>query len=92
MPESEWEEVNRVEDGEEGKIKVIIFEGWCVGFRALEEKTLREKWEDAVRRRENGGYSGRLGHSRFEDVWFVNEALRGYDALTECVHFPSVFD
>lgn len=85
LPEAEWEEVNAVEDGEEGKVKVVIYEGWCVGFRALDEETLRERWEDAVRRREKGGYVGRLGHVEFEDVRFVNEALRGYDALTECV-------
>jgi len=85
VPEGEWEVVNRVEEGEEGRVKVVIYEGWCVGFRALEEGVLRGRWEEAVRRRGEAGYAGRLGRCRYEDVRFVNEALRGYDALTEYV-------
>lgn len=98
VPECEWEVVNRVEEGEEGRVKVVIYEGWCVGFRALEEGALRGRWEEAVRRPGEeeggggggaGGRLGRLGRSRYEDVRFVNEALRGYDALTEYVErFP----
>ena len=94
VPEEEWEQVNKASkaDGDggerEGKIKVVIFEGWCVGFRALDEETLRRNWEDAVRLKEEGEYVGRLGHSRLEDVRFVNDALRGYDILTECVFLP----
>lgn len=85
LPESRWETVNR--DGEE-KIRVVIFEGWCVGFRALDEDTLRARWQDAVRRKEDpaSGYDGRLGYVRFEDVKTVNDALREYDVLTEYVH------
>lgn len=82
MDEGKWEVVNK--EGEE-KIKVVIFEGWCVGFRAWSNDTLRELWENAVKRKEEINYNGRLGHVRFEDVRAVNEALRGYDALTEYV-------
>lgn len=65
-------------------MKVIIFEGWCVGFRALSREQLREKWEKAVQEKESGkGYGGRLGFMKFEDVEAVNEALKGYDSLTE---------
>jgi len=81
VPEERWEVVNNKE-GEE-KVKVVIFEGWCVGFRALEEKTLQERWEAAVRARESGNYDGRLGYVKFEDVRVVNEALKRYDVLTE---------
>ncbi|KAJ6104391.1 hypothetical protein N7523_010711 [Penicillium sp. IBT 18751x] len=80
VPESQWQIVNV--EGQE-KVKVIIFEGWCVGFRAWDEKTLREKWEAAVRQKESGDYHGRLGHVKFEDVQTVNDALRLYDALTD---------
>ena len=85
LPESRWEVVNR--EGEE-KIRVVIFEGWCVGFRALDEDVLRARWEEAVRRRQDpaSGYDGRLGYVRFEDVKTVNEALREYDVLTEYVY------
>lgn len=86
--------VNRVEEGEEGRVKVVIYEGWCVGFRALEDGALKGRWEEAVRKgaeERAGGYVGRLGRSRFADVRFVNEALRGYDALTEYVEPFSPF-
>ncbi|KAH1881542.1 hypothetical protein KXX01_003676 [Aspergillus fumigatus] len=80
VPESQWETVNG--DGQD-KIKVVIFEGWCVGFRALDEDVLREKWEAAVRQKDQGGYNGRLGYVKFEDVKAVNDALRKYDVLTD---------
>ncbi|KAJ5096135.1 hypothetical protein NUU61_005491 [Penicillium alfredii] len=80
VPSSIWEVVNA--DGQK-KVKVVIFEGWCVGFRAWDEQTLRAKWEAAVRQKDTGEYRGRLGHVKFEDVQTVNEALKGYDALTD---------
>ncbi|KAL3492011.1 P-loop containing nucleoside triphosphate hydrolase protein [Aspergillus germanicus] len=82
VPKEQWLSVNG--EGQE-QVKVIIFEGWSVGFRAWDEDTLRAKWEDAVRRKEQEGetYKGRLGHVRFEDVKTVNEALRDYDVLTD---------
>ncbi|KAL1999853.1 hypothetical protein VTN02DRAFT_3883 [Thermoascus thermophilus] len=80
VPEAEWETVNA--EGEE-PVRVVIFEGWCVGFRARDETTLRARWEEAVRARESGAYDGRLGYVRYEDVWVVNEALKQYDVLTE---------
>ena len=84
--ENDWEPVN-----EEGmnKIKVIIFEGWGVGFRALGRSAntdpLREKWEKAVAQRKHEGerYQGRLGCQRLEDVRFIDEALAEYGAITE---------
>lgn len=82
VPESQWEVVNA--EGQD-KVKVVIFEGWCVGFRACDEKTLREKWEAAVRQKESGDYQGRLGHVRYNDVLTVNESLKQYDTLTEWV-------
>ncbi|KAJ5128641.1 hypothetical protein N7448_002357 [Penicillium atrosanguineum] len=80
VPESQWQVVNS--EGQE-KVKVVIFEGWCVGFRAWDEKTLREKWDAAVRQKESGEYQGRLGHVKFEDVQTVNDALKQYDLLTD---------
>ncbi|KAJ5397763.1 hypothetical protein N7509_005876 [Penicillium cosmopolitanum] len=80
VPESQWEVVNA--EGQQ-KIKVVIFEGWCVGFRPRDDNTLRTLWEDAVRQKESGDYQGRLGHVRFEDVKTVNESLKRYNALTD---------
>lgn len=84
VPKSNWEVVNAAG---QRKVKVVIFEGWCVGFRPWDDDTLRAKWEAAVRMKEGNpeGYKGRLGYVRFEDVKAVNDALRRYDALTEYV-------
>lgn len=80
VPTAQWKVVN--EQGQ-GKVKVVIFEGWCVGFRAWDDETLRTKWEAAVYQKEHGEYNGRLGHVKFEDVKAVNDALKRYDVLTE---------
>jgi D-glycerate 3-kinase len=80
VPKTHWNVVNGA--GQE-KVKVVIFEGWCVGFRAWDDQTLRAKWEAAVQQKENGKYDGRLGHVKFEDVKAVNDALKRYDVLTD---------
>lgn len=75
----------------QGKIKLVLFEGWCVGFRALDNDSLRVLWEEAVRKRESSSssssstekYTGRLGYVKFEDVKVINDALKEYDVLTE---------
>jgi D-glycerate 3-kinase len=76
--------VNDVANGQR-RVKLVIFEGWCVGFRSRPEEEVREAWEEAVRKKESGDgqYNGRLGHVTLEDVMTVNEALKGYDAFTE---------
>ncbi|OJD14282.1 hypothetical protein AJ78_05359 [Emergomyces pasteurianus Ep9510] len=84
LPESEWEVVNDVSAGQE-QVKVVIFEGWCVGFRARPEEELRRVWADAVQLRltDPQRYQGRLGHVKFEDVKVINEALKDYDVFTD---------
>ncbi|OJJ46580.1 hypothetical protein ASPZODRAFT_132650 [Penicilliopsis zonata CBS 506.65] len=81
VPESQWEVVNAAG---QSKIRVVIFEGWCVGFRPLDETTLHTKWQAAVTEKErNPEYSGRLGHVKYEDVKAVNDSLKRYDILTD---------
>lgn len=70
-------------DGQGRKVEVVVFEGWCVGFRALSEEALERKWRKAREAAESPGYDGQLGKLEFESVSFVNVALREYDALTE---------
>ncbi|EEH44995.2 uncharacterized protein PADG_08653 [Paracoccidioides brasiliensis Pb18] len=84
IPESRWEIVNDVSAGQR-PVKVVIFEGWCVGFRARPEEEIRKVWEYAVQqcKQDLVGYRGRLGYVRFEDVKVINDALRGYDAFTD---------
>ena len=82
VPEQEWETLN------EGvsKVQLVIFEGWCVGFRALDDAQLRLKWESARRKSEEDlHYSGRLGLNSYENVELINENLKAYSKLTECV-------
>lgn len=71
LPESEWLVANAPGDP---PVEIVILEGWCVGFRALEPGALREKWE---------GESLTLRHHSLENLAFVNDALRDYDALTD---------
>jgi D-glycerate 3-kinase len=74
--ESTWEEVNV--PGSIIKVQIVIFEGWCVGFRALGSEELRRKWEDARESKE-----GALWKHPLEDLEFINNKLRDYDTLTE---------
>jgi D-glycerate 3-kinase len=80
VPNDQWEVVNK--EGNE-KIKAVIFEGWCVGFRPLDDNVLRAKWEAAARQKESSNYDGRLGHVKLEDVQAINDALKKYDILTK---------
>lgn len=81
-PESEWSTVN--ETGIK-PVEVIIFEGWCVGFRALSDEMVGGKWNDAKDEgaKRDGSYKGQLGHLKLDDVLFINDRLRAYDALTD---------
>lgn len=79
-PEIHWEAANR---NEKPATKIVILEGWCVGFRAVSSFELKTRWDSAVEQRQQGGYRGRLGWHRQTDLQFVNQALKGYDALTD---------
>lgn len=81
-PESEWQIVNR--EGEQ-PVEVIIFEGWCVGFRALSAEEVARKWVVAKEKYEVHGeaYNGRLGRVELGHVIFINERLREYEAMTK---------
>ena len=84
VPEEEWATVV-VNDG--SPVRVVLFEGWCVGFRALDPESLRRKWAAAVAARETDPhhYNGRLGYNSLQSVADINEALREYDQITEYV-------
>ena len=78
-PES-WDTVNAI--GQD-KVKVIILEGWCIGFVALGIAEIKSKWEEAVEQKKKGNYGGRLGYNTLENVQFVDQALEEYSALTK---------
>lgn len=83
VPESEWEEVNS-----EGTtpVKVVLFEGWSVGFRPLSQDALEAKHAGATSALKSSTpecpYIGRLGHNSLESVQTINEALKNYDNIT----------
>lgn len=81
VPECKWVTVN---GNGQTPIDVVILEGWCLGFRALDEAHLTAYWTKAMEARdEDPGYRGRLGYNRLEDVRFVNDALKEYDVITK---------
>ena len=80
VPIGGWDVVNKPGTP---KTRIIILEGWCIGFRPLTTAELKETWCDAVKRREGGNYSGRLGWTELDDVEYVNECLVQYNALTD---------
>lgn len=81
VPQDEWTQLNR---SGQRPIDVVILEGWCLGFRALDDAELTTAWEEARKARNQGqDYCGRLGHNRLDNVRFVNNALKGYDAITK---------
>ncbi|KAK1673721.1 D-glycerate 3-kinase [Colletotrichum godetiae] len=71
VPESQWTEVN---GPGQPKVQVVIFEGWCVGFRALVEAEVEAKWKAPSRT---------LQKHKLEHLLLVNERLKAYDAMTD---------
>jgi D-glycerate 3-kinase len=70
-PESQWHSINQPG---QPQIRAIILEGWSVGFRALSPADVEAKWK---------GPSRTLQQHKLEHLLFVNDKLRGYDALTD---------
>jgi D-glycerate 3-kinase len=81
-PKHEWETLNR--EGEP-PVEVVIFEGWCVGFRALSDDEVKRKWNAAKMDLASQGhaYKGRLGHVDLDSVLFINQKLSDYERITE---------
>ena len=80
VPASEWEQVNT---SSSSTIKVVLFEGWAVGFRPLPLSILRQKWDAAAEAaRSDPNYNGRLGHNSLSSVQDINSALEPYSQIT----------
>ncbi|OTB20020.1 hypothetical protein K445DRAFT_154760 [Daldinia sp. EC12] len=71
VPESQWQTVN---GPGQPKIQVVIFEGWCVGFRRLSPVEVSLKWNSPSRT---------LRQHPLDHLNFVNERLRDYDVITD---------
>jgi D-glycerate 3-kinase len=84
VPQSQWELVN-APDTQKPSVKVVLFEGWSVGFRPLPPATLHQKWESAAEaaRTDPSNYSGRLGHNTLSSIQDINTALEAYNQITD---------
>ncbi|UQC75862.1 D-glycerate 3-kinase [Colletotrichum lupini] len=71
VPESQWTEVNKPG---QPKVQVVIFEGWCVGFRALPGAEVEARWKAPSRT---------LQKHKLEHLLLVNARLKEYDAMTD---------
>lgn len=71
VPESQWEMVN---GPGQPKVQVVIFEGWCVGFRSLDPAEVPLKWNAPSRT---------LRHHAIVHLNFINDRLRDYDVITD---------
>lgn len=71
-PESRWTPIN---GPGQASVRVVIFEGWCVGFRSLDPAVVEAKWRTP---------GSRTLHSHnLEHLYFINEQLKAYDAITD---------
>ncbi|KAH9905032.1 P-loop containing nucleoside triphosphate hydrolase protein [Xylariomycetidae sp. FL2044] len=72
VPEAQWERVNAPG---QPRVRVVIFEGWSVGFRALAAAEVQARWEAPSSRT--------LRDHQLEHLLFVNDRLADYDAVTD---------
>ncbi|KAK6344346.1 hypothetical protein TWF696_007985 [Orbilia brochopaga] len=70
VPRDQWRVV-------QGLVDIVIFEGWCVGFRAIDDGEVETKWRKAKE-----ADVGVIGEHSLADLLWVNEQLRAYDVLT----------
>ncbi|KAI0840787.1 P-loop containing nucleoside triphosphate hydrolase protein [Hypoxylon sp. FL0890] len=71
VPESQWETVN---GPGQPKIQVVIFEGWCVGFRYLSPVEVSLKYN---------GPNKTLRQHDLEHLNYINERVQAYDIITD---------
>jgi len=81
VPRHQWHTVNNDPDK---PIRIVILEGWCIGFRPLPTPDLEFKHKAAVSalNRHKSKYNGRLGHNALESI-ADNNALHEYNAITD---------
>ncbi len=70
VPASQWPLVN---GPGQRPVEVVVLEGWCVGFRSLDEAAVEARWRAPART---------LHKHKLEHLLFINDQLRAYDAVT----------
>lgn len=71
LPREQWIPVNH--EGQ-SKVQVVLLEGWCVGFRSILPAEIEVKWK---------GPNRTLHLHKLEDLCFINDQLKRYDAITD---------
>ena len=78
-PTKDWTVVPR-----EPPLDLVIFEGWCLGFRPLEPGVVEQRWRHAVDNRPGREASGdgtstqTLANHKLEDLLLINDNLARY--------------
>lgn len=75
VPPSQWTSINQPS---QPKIQVIIFEGWCVGFRSLSPAQVEAKYAAAAT-----DPKSTLPKHKLEHLLFINSKLKEYDIMTD---------
>lgn len=79
VPEDQWEVI------QPGiPLDVVVFEGWCLGFRPLTDDAVKQKWEAA-----KGSPQMTLGNHELEHLLAINRNLAQY---CEAFMSPQNFD
>jgi D-glycerate 3-kinase len=79
VPREEWTIVPR-----EPAVDVVIFEGWCLGFRPLKPEVVEQRWRHAVSARPlrevvgDGTLTQTLADHSLEDLLLINDNLARY--------------
>jgi D-glycerate 3-kinase len=94
VPRGEWDEINT-----DTPIDVLIFEGWCVGFRPLSGEELKRRWDDAKQARFNQNNNKEaddklsittLREHSLESLQTINNSLQQYcDTFMGPRHFDA---
>ena len=86
LPEYMWRRINN-----QPPVQVLIFEGWCLGFRPLSGHDLKQRWAVAKENRAESLESGRSGNpssieSKFLTTTLANHTLEDLEFVNECLH------
>lgn len=74
----------RVNEPSTAKVKVVLFEGWCVGFRALEDDQVESKWRTSIEQHKiTPNAASTLWQHELSHLKFVNSRLRAYSTITD---------
>ncbi|KAF1986538.1 D-glycerate 3-kinase-like protein [Aulographum hederae CBS 113979] len=79
VPTEQWERIDA-----DPPVDVVVFEGWCIGFRPLSDDGLDRKWKTATSNQQSNAYvetkfsTTTLANHSLEALRTINENLRRY--------------